>query len=178
MIKFSLNPYINTWFSWDRVNECFWPGAGGRSEHIDPELAPVRLMSGIYVIGWGDCSSIPTPSADIVQYIGMTQNFKNRIGQFAISSGLHYDERYNGHSAGWRWPIGRRVHMKIAFFPLKDNYALHMKSGILHYYEALAIDTYYQKFGNIVPPLNRRNGIIELDNVLKQSTQGDALHLI
>ena len=161
MNNFDLKPYKNKWFSWDRINNCFWPGAGCRSDDIDSELSPVRLMSGIYVISWDCNNSKPSPNDDAVKYIGMTNLFKKRMEQFAASSGLHYDDRYNGHSAAWRWPLGKDKLMKVAFYPLEDNLPFHLKSGILHWYEALAIYSYYQSHQDEMPPLNAGGGTIK-----------------
>ncbi|CAM0557917.1 hypothetical protein EHLJMEHL_03008 [Vreelandella titanicae] len=133
MQDFILNPFAGQWFEWERINECFWPGAGGRSEKVDPGLAPVRLYSGIYVIVWGDSLGVPSPADSNVQYIGMTDNFKNRMSQFASSAGIHYDGRYDGHSAAWRWPEAKIDQMKVAFFPLQENFASHLKSGFLYW---------------------------------------------
>jgi len=162
MDVFDLAPFNDTWYHWARVNDCFWPGTGNRSDKIDPKLSPVRLLSGIYVIAWGELSGNPSPRSDAVQYIGMTDNFKNRMGQFATSSGIHYDERYDGHSAAWRWPFGKCELMHIAFFPLLENYPPHLKNGLLHMHEALAIDFYYKTHQNTLPPLNVVGGVIEL----------------
>ncbi len=162
MEKFGLQPFLNQWFRWDRINTCFWPGAGSRSEKIDPGLSPIRRMSGIYVIAWGDLSGSPSPECSEVQYVGMTDNFKNRMGQFATSSGIHYEERYSGHSAAWRWPQGKSELMHIAFFPLLLELMPHLKVGLLHWQEALAIDMYYKKHG-VVPPLNAGIGLIDID---------------
>lgn len=161
MQDFILKPFADQWFEWERINECFWPGAGGRSEKVDPELGPVRLYSGIYVIAWGDSSGVPNPVDSNVQYIGMTDNFKNRMSQFASSAGIHYDGRYDGHSAAWRWPEAKIDEMKVAFFPLFRDLAPHLKSGFLYWQEALAIDAYFKVHGE-VPPLNAGGGEIKL----------------
>lgn len=162
MDTFNLQPFLNQWFHWERINDCFWPGVGGRSDKADSELSPVRAMSGIYLIAWGKPSGGPSPDCQEVRYIGMTDNFKNRMAQFAASSGIHYDDRYSGHSAAWRWPLGKCKSMHVAFFPLQGELTKHMKVGILHWQEALAIDTYYRVHGS-VPPLNEGQGPIEVD---------------
>ncbi|GGN32282.1 MULTISPECIES: hypothetical protein [Marinomonas] len=162
MQDFILKSFAGQWFEWERINQCFWPGAGGRSEKVDPELGPVRLCSGIYVIAWGDSLGEPTPTDGNVQYIGMTDNFKNRMSQFASSAGIHYDGRYDGHSAAWRWPEAKIEKMKVAFFPLYQDLAPHLKSGFLYWQEALAIDAYFKEHGK-VPPLNAGGGEITLD---------------
>lgn len=161
MQDFILKPYASRWFEWERVNECFWPGVGGRSEKVDPEIAPVRVQSGIYAIAWGEPLSAPNPADSHVQYIGMTDNFKNRMSQFASSAGIHYDGRYKGHSAAWRWPEAKIERMKVAFFPLHEDLVPHLKSGFLYWQEALAIDSYFRAHGK-VPPLNAGGGEIGL----------------
>ena len=162
MDRFDLQPFLGQWFLWDRINACFWPGAGGRSERVDPDLSPVRGMSGIYVIAWGELSGKPEPGCPEVQYIGMTDNFKIRIAQFASSSGIHYEDRYSGHSAAWRWPLGKSELMHVAFFPLQEDLVSHLKKGLLHWKEALAIDAYFRRHGT-VPPLNGGDGPISFD---------------
>lgn len=161
MNNFNLYPHSEKWFSWEEVNSCFWPGKGNLSCKVNPELSSVISMSGIYLIGWGEKKGIPTPNSPIVKYIGMTENFKNRIGQFASSSGLHYDDRYDGHSAAWRWPSGKSEQMVIAFFELPKNQEKHLRIGLLHWQEALAIHEYYKKYG-VIPPLNEGFGEISL----------------
>lgn len=161
MQEFMLKPFASKWFEWERINECFWPGVGGRSEKVNPELGPIRLQSGIYVIAWGDAVGEPNPADGHVQYIGMTDNFKNRMAQFASSAGFHYDERYDGHSAAWRWPKARTERMIVGFFPLQQDMISHLKSGFLYWQEALAIDAYYKIHGK-VPPLNSGGGEVKL----------------
>jgi len=162
MQDFVLESFTGQWFEWERINKCFWPGVGRQSEKVDPELSPVRLYSGVYVIAWGALSGMPTPSDRGVQYIGMTNNFKNRMSQFASSAGIHYSEKYSGHSAAWRWPKAKFEKMKVAFFPLHQNLAPHLKSGFLFWQEALAIDAYFKAHGK-VPPLNAGGGEISLE---------------
>ena len=157
MSEFILNPFLNQWFHWNRIDTCFWPGAGKRSLKIDPDLSPAKDLSGIYVIAWGNMEGIPDPASPEVQYIGLTNNFKRRMEQFASSAGLHYDDKYSGHSAAWNsWPIGKYELMNIAFFPISESMAPHVESGFLHWQEALAIDKYY-KVHNRVPSMNAGN---------------------
>lgn len=161
MDTFYLKPHHNKWFSWKEINSCFWPGQGKRSSNINSDLSPVISMAGIYLIGWGNDLGIPTPCSEYVKYIGMTENFKNRIGQFAASSGIHYEERHDGHSAAWRWPQGMCSKMTVAFFELPKDQEKHLRQGLLHWQEALAIDEYYKLYGQ-VPPLNLGDGEITL----------------
>ena len=151
---FDLNPHENRWFTWAEVGECFWPGKGCRSHDIDPSLASIRNAAGIYCIAWAPTSTTPAPDEPSVQYIGQTKNFKARMSQFASSAGIFWDERYDGHSAAWRWPQGETAKMMIAFFPVYENEADHMLTGRLFWYEALAINNYFLKHDNVLPPLN------------------------
>lgn len=152
--QFDLSPHENRWFTWAEVEECFWPGQGGRSHAVNPSLANVRNAGGIYCIAWGTTSKMPTPDEQQVQYIGQTKNFKARMAQFASSAGIFWDDRYDGHSAAWRWPQGATAKMMIAFFPLSATEPDHMNTGRLFWYEALAINLYFIKHDNRLPPLN------------------------
>lgn len=152
--QFDLSPHENRWFTWAEVEECFWPGQGGRSHAVNPSLANVRNAGGIYCIAWGTTSKMPTPDEQQVQYIGQTKNFKARMAQFASSAGIFWDDRYDGHSAAWRWPQGATAKMMIAFFPLSATEPDHMNTGRLFWYEALAINLYFIKHDNLLPPLN------------------------
>lgn len=38
MQGFALEPFLGQWFEWERINKCFWPGAGGRSEKLTPNF--------------------------------------------------------------------------------------------------------------------------------------------
>jgi hypothetical protein len=151
---FDLNPHLQRWFAWSDIQACFWPGPGRRSATVDPLLADVINMPGVYCIAWGDLDGTPNPANSHVQYIGQTKNFKARLGQFATSAGIFWEERYSGHSAAWRWPADKTEKMKVAFFPLTHNDADHLRTGRLFWYEALALDAYYLNNGNSLPPLN------------------------
>jgi hypothetical protein len=76
------------------------------------------------------------------------------MAQFASSAGIFWDDRYDGHSAAWRWPQGETAKMMIAFFPLSESEADHMQTGRLFWYEALAINSYFVKHESRLPPLN------------------------
>jgi len=152
--QFDLIPYENRWFPWTDIKECFWPGRGGRSHAINPGLASIRNSAGIYCIAWAPAGTTPTPDEQKVQYIGQTKNFKARMGQFASSAGIFKIDRYDGHSAAWRWPKGKTEQMMLAFYPLSEPEADHMQTGRLFWYEALAINSYFLKHNNTIPPLN------------------------
>ena len=151
---FDLLPHDNRWFPWTDVEECFWPGRGGRSNKINPRLASIKNAAGIYCIAWSPTGTVPTPDEPGLQYIGQTKNFKARMAQFASSAGIFWEERYDGHSAAWRWPQGETEKMMIAFFPLLEPESDHMLTGRLFWYEALAINSYFLKHGDTLPPLN------------------------
>lgn len=150
---FDLAPHDNRWFPWVEIAECFWPGRGRRSQTINPSLASIKNAAGIYCIAWAPISTIPAPDEANLQYVGQTKNFKARMAQFASSAGIFWDDRYAGHSAAWRWPQGETAQMQIAFFPIQPE-PDHMLTGRLFWYEALAINAYFQKHDNTLPPLN------------------------
>lgn len=151
---FDLSPHLQRWFAWSDILACFWPGPGGRSVQVDPLLASIIEQPGVYCIAWGDSADVPHPADSHIKYIGQTKNFKARIGQFATSAGIFWDDRFNGHSAAWRWPQGKTEKMQVAFFPLAGNETEHLKTGRLFWYEALALDAYYLNNDNKLPPLN------------------------
>lgn len=161
--RFDLTPHENRWFPWTDVEECFWPGRGGRSHAVNPSLASIRNAAGIYCVVWAPSGTIPTPDEQKVQYIGQTKNFKARMNQFASSAGIFWDDRYDGHSAAWRWPKGKTAKMMIAFFPLSEPEADHMQTGRLFWYEALAINLYFLRHGNSLPPLNVVRSLAEVE---------------
>lgn len=160
---FDLNSHLDRWFHWAEIQECFWPGSGGRSHTINPGLASIRNSAGIYCVAWEPINALPKPNEKKVQYIGQTKNFKTRMSQFANSAGIFWDDRYDGHSAGWRWPQGKTEKMMIAFFPLYEAEAEHMRTGRLFWYEALAIHSYYLEHGNTLPPLNVVRPLVEIE---------------
>lgn len=159
---FSLKPFEDRWFSWQRIAPCFWPGLGKLAASADPLLAPVRTMGGVYLIGWGEPEKMPAPTDPAVQYVGQTSNFKRRMKKFKASGGFDSLKRRKGHSAAGRWPLGKNQKMHVAFFPLKENVLPHMATGLLYLEEALALDAYYRKYGKL-PPLNSGPKDIELD---------------
>ena len=159
---FSLPPFRGIWFPWDRVAACFWPGGGKRSESVDPELAPVRTRSGVYLMAWGTPEATPLPSDPVVRYVGQSLAFKKRMQQFATSAAFFWADRADGHSAAWRWPAGRTDRLSVAFFPLEPDLPPHLATGYLHLEEALALDAYYKRHGTL-PPLNVGGSEIELD---------------
>ena len=116
--SFDLPAFAGQWFHWTAIAECFWPGAGGRAATVNPELAPVRHLGGVYCFAWSaERPEVIGPTAPLVRYVGETSNFRRRMGQFGNSVGF-WGERSNGHSAGWRWPEGQTEQTWVSFFPL------------------------------------------------------------
>ena len=137
-MKFGLKPFENRWFHWDEIAKCFWPGQGERSEFINSSLAPARKMAGIYVICWSkEPPTLVAPSSPRVMYIGQFKNFKKRLEQFGWSAGLWDEDRYNDHSAAWRWPQGESKWLWVAFYPLANSYPEHIKVGLLYWQDLL-----------------------------------------
>lgn len=161
-LAFSLAPFAGKWFPWDRVAACFWPGAGRRSAAVDAVLAPVRDRAGVYLMAWGDPEPVPRAGDPAVRYMGQSQTFKTRMRQFGTSAGFFWSERYDGHSAAWRWPLGRTERLSVAFCPLETGLSPHLATGYLYLEEALALDAYYADHGTL-PPLNLGGSEIELD---------------
>jgi hypothetical protein len=159
---FDLDAHGAGWYSWEDINKCFWPGAGKKSVYVDPTLAEIVTSKGIYCIAWrADGKAFPSNPA--IQYIGQTSSFKSRMEQFGWSAGF-WGERAPGHSAGWRWHGEKNDQMSVAFFPLPaSNIPKHMLNGYLHWYEALALDTYHKQCGSL-PFVNiPKNGIVVLN---------------
>src|SRR5262245_32226926 len=114
--SFEVLPFAGRWFRWSEVAECFWPGRGSRAAHANPLLAPVRFLGGVYCLAW--CREPPRvigPRAAAVRYIGESGEFQRRMGQFGNSAGFFGGERRNGHSAGWRWPLGQKESVWVSF---------------------------------------------------------------
>jgi len=159
--SFNLCAHENRWYRWYDIENCFWPGAGKRSSQIDPCLATIVYKPGIYFMAW-DPTQPPCPENSAVRYIGQTKIFKRRMEQFGLSAGF-WGGRSNGHSAAWRWPKGWRSKLEVAFFPLMvEGLRDHLASGYLHWYEALAIESFLMA-NEELPRLNvPHNGVIRL----------------
>src|SRR5690606_24020699 len=133
-VLFGLTPHGNSWFHWDQIERCFWPRYYGFNTSVaaDPSLGPVAALGGVYLMSWslGPPRTF-LPDDEAVCYVGETSSFKNRMGGFGSSAGLWSKKRDIGHSASWRWPIGRRDHLWAAFFhvpwPLGQK---HLASGL------------------------------------------------
>ncbi|MFL1494367.1 hypothetical protein ACMSI6_15975 [Pseudomonas antarctica] len=158
---FDLDAHGAGWYSWEDISKCFWPGAGKKSVKVDPTLGQMVTSKGIYCIAWRAVGKA-FPSNPAIQYIGQTSSFKARMNQFGWSAGF-WGEQAPGHSAGWRWGEKKNDQMSVAFFPLPtSDIPRHMLNGYLHWYEALALDTYHQQNGSL-PYVNiPKNGVVVL----------------
>jgi hypothetical protein len=151
--SFDLEPFADHWFSWDEIWKCFRPGRGGRAEKVNPTLAPVRWLGGVYLFAW--CIRPPErvhPSVKEVRYIGETNCFNQRMIGFSSSAGFQGDRAF-GHSAAWRWPKGRSEHAWVAFFPLGEGLPAHLATGLRKWMEAVALEEYRLLHGGL-PEVN------------------------
>jgi hypothetical protein len=141
------------WFRWAEIEACFWPGPGGRSSSINPELAVIKDEGGVYLLAWSQTEPqrINPQEARHVKYIGQTHCFKDRMGGFAWSAGF-WGERSFGHSAGWRWPEGKNKLLWVAFFSMYDEQP-HLACGLRCWMEAVAMEEYRVKH-RAIPQVN------------------------
>ncbi len=154
--------FAERWFHWGDVAACFWPGAGGRSERVNPLLAPVRHSGGIYLLAWSDAApALVHPSAAEVVEIGETNWFKRRMDQFRTSAGF-LGARNDGHSTAWKWPEGRHENLWVAFFELGGELEYHLAKGLRVWMEAVAFEEHRQATGSL-PFLNAADGVVEFD---------------
>lgn len=164
---FSVRPYAEQWFAWVDVALCFWPGVGKRSSRVNPFLAPIVGRAGVYLLAWSKAPpAILGPRESSVVYVGETNWFKGRMGDFANSAGFR-GARRRGHSAAWRWPEGRTESLWLAFFETPGAEAdlpAHLAVGWRKWMEAVAIEEYRQANGGAAPALNTSSdGAIALD---------------
>ena len=153
-VTFDLAAFAERWFHWQDIAPCFWPGSRRRSIKVNPVLCPVRFLGGVYVIARSlkaPNSLHPTHAA--VQYVGETGNFNRRMRQFGTSAGF-FGPRAKGHSAAWRWPLGRKEHLWVAFFEVGGDLLPHLAKGMRHWMEAVALEEHRQLRGAL-PALNR-----------------------
>lgn len=151
--SFDVPAFAGRWFSWVEVAECFWPGRGGRASQVNPELAPVRYTGGVYCLAWSpEPPTILGPTAAEARYIGATNEFRRRIGQFGNSAGF-WGERQNGHSAAWRWPKGCTDHAWLSFFPIGNELLPHLAAGMRFWMEAVALEEFRLVHGRL-PEIN------------------------
>ena len=152
--SFDAPAFAGKWFHWDEIYTCFWPGAGGRSERVNPELAPIRRCGGVYLLAWSrQAPARLRPDVPEVRYIGETGEFKTRLGNFGNSAGI-WAERRDGHSAGWRWPKGATRDLWVAFFEIGGGLPDHLACGLRKWMEAVALEEHRVRHGN--PPLVNR----------------------
>jgi len=121
---------------------------------VNPTLCPVRFLGGVYLISWSIKAPRELhPSDAAVQYIGETGEFRRRAGQFGTSAGL-FGPRAKGHSAAWRWPLGKKEHLWMSFFEVDGALRPHLAKGMRHWLEGVGLEEYRQVHGAL-PPLNR-----------------------
>jgi hypothetical protein len=141
--------FAGKWFHWDEINACFWPGVGGRSERVNPELAPIRNRGGIYLLAWSrQRPDHLRPDLPEVKYIGETGEFKSRLGNFGNSAGI-WGERSDGHSAGWRWPKADARDLWVAFFEIGTGLPDHLACGLRKWMEAVALEEHRAENGSL-----------------------------
>lgn len=152
---FDVPPFCDRWIRWSEVNACFWPGKGRRSEKVDPILAPIRSRGGIYIFAWSvSAPKTLAPVTKEVQYIGQTNWFKRRMGQFGTSAGF-WGKRAAGHGPGWHWPKGRNDKLWVAFFDVgSDLDQSHLAEGLRYWIEAVALEEHRKALG-VLPPLQQ-----------------------
>jgi hypothetical protein len=158
--SFELEAFAGRWFPWAEINACFWPGRGGRAAAVNPLLAPVRNLGGVYLLAWSEQPPATLhPSAAEVRYIGETGNFRQRMGGFGNSAGFG-GERQFGHSAGWRWPEGQSEHTWVAFFPVGEALLSHLATGMRKWLEAVALEE-HRRACRELPQINVAVGEVE-----------------
>jgi hypothetical protein len=102
------------------------------------------------MVSWSPTEHWPTDAA--VRYIGETNAFLRRMGQFGESAGF-WGNRQNGHSAGWRWPAGHSDSTWVSFFPIGNDLLPHLADGMRVWMEAVALEEYRLVHGRL-PEIN------------------------
>lgn len=159
--QFVLPPLGGQWFRWADINCCFWPGRSGRASRVNAALAEIRYLGGVYLLAWSSPGPPPTarPAERAVKYVGETSEFLRRMNQFRTSAGF-IGPPSDGHSAGWRWPVGESEHLWIAFFDVGNGLLPHLAEGLRHWMEAVALEEYRVAHGSL-PPVNiAKNGVV------------------
>ena len=158
--SFDIPPFASRWFHWTDVAGCFWPGRGGRAAIINPELAPVRKLGGVYCFAWSLAAPpLVGPTVAAVRYIGETSEFSRRMGEFGNSAGF-WGERRNGHSAGWRWPAGQSGNLWVSFFLIGGELLPHLAKGLRVWMEAVALEEFRLVYGRL-PEINSADAEVE-----------------
>lgn len=153
--NFDTPSFAGRWFDWAEVEKCFWPGRGKRAKTVNPLLAPVCGLGGVYLLAsCGQAPKIVHPRAQEVRYMGQTNDFRMRLGQFARSAGF-WGERDSGHSAAWRWPKGATACTWVAFFHIGESFPDHIATGLRCWMEAVALEEHRLANGAI-PKGNRK----------------------
>lgn len=158
--SFDAPPFAGRWFHWADISACFWPGRGGRAALVNPALAPVRTLGGVYCFAWSPkAPDIIGPTAAAIRYIGETSEFLRRMGQFGNSAGF-WGERRNGHSAGWRWPLGKTDKTWVSFYSIGTDLLPHLAAGMRLWMEAVALEEFRLVCGRL-PEINEAVAAIE-----------------
>lgn len=161
---FDLTAFGERWYHWREVRACFWPARGGRSHRVDPVLAEVRFVGGIYLMAWSEAApALLHPAAAEVKEVGETGEYCRRMGQFGNSAGF-FGERCDGHSTAWKWPLGRTEKLWVAFFPAGDELLprKYLARAWRCWLEGVAFEEHLQANGAL-PALNGADGEIDLD---------------
>jgi hypothetical protein len=148
--SFNLAPFLGQWVRWSRVERCFWPGRGERAAKVDPELAPIRHVGGIYILAWSESplgKVSPTDAKAI--YIGETSEFRDRMAAWGRSAGF-WGDRQKGHYAAWRWKKGSE-HLWVAFFDLQlpEATSRRLAKHVRLYYEIMATEEFRVAHGKL-----------------------------
>jgi hypothetical protein len=152
-VSFDVQPFARKWFRWAEVAACFWPGRGRRAHQVNPELAPVRMVGGVYGFAWSsETPPVLVPTGASVRYIGQSNEFRRRMGNFADSAGF-WGPRSKGHSAGWRWPLGKSEKLWVAFYPIGNDLRHHLAVGMRCWMEAVALEEFRLVHGRL-PKIN------------------------
>ena len=146
---FNLQPFLGGWAPWSRIGLCCRPGPSRRAATIDPELAPVRQMAGIYVFRWAEEPAEVVSHVDpaVVVYIGETSHFGGRMNNWAASAGF-WGGRKSGHSAAWRWEDGHE-HLWSACFETPTPDSVRLGKHVRLYYEVMATEEYRAANGSL-----------------------------
>lgn len=151
--SFDVRPFVGQWFHWTDVGACFWPGRGRQAATVNPVLAPIRTLGGVYCFAWSpEPPPIIGPTAAAVRYIGESSCFQRRMQQFGDSAGF-WGVRQNGHSAGWRWPAGQMEQAWVAFFEIGNDLQPHLATGMRKWMEAVALEEFRLMHGRL-PEVN------------------------